>query len=205
MEVETIRALRRFWKDRGVPNRGNVPLGSIVFLPRDTAWVRLEPEVQPGALLGQGAQLMTVLDPTPVVSARLTEITAARYFDAADPSFVLDAEGTTRPLTVTSVTEADGEVVARFKPEGLDAIGEAMPTTEPLTVPGQLVITPPTTGTIVPLSALGAVGEPATTAKLRLPDGSSVDVSIRATVGGEAAVEGVEDGTRVRAIYSDER
>ncbi|WP_448062316.1 peptidoglycan-binding protein [Cellulomonas hominis] len=197
-DASTGRAVRAWQKVHGFAVDGVVASGDVLFLP--TLPLRLTPAegIVPGAVVEAGQSLFDQLG-DPVVTVTLDATQTATVPQSGD--VVLEVDGSRWSGVIGRSTQKDdGSVLLTLTAADGSAIcanacGAALPTEGSRNLPVEIVVTPATTGVVVPVSAVRSDASARTS--VRLPDGTDVPVEVVASARGLAVVEGIDDGTQV--------
>lgn len=196
----TRAAVQAWWETHGIRNRTDVPVGSVVFMAGLPRSVALGEFVEVGGLIDTGATLVSAVAPVPLMRVTLTEIQESRYLaegaafslmSSADRGIALQPQG--------DLQIVEGSATLVLEPDAAD-LAELLATLvvgPPTRLSAAMTVTEPRTGTIVPVAALQVTDSDAATATVLLPDGGTMPVTVLATVGGEAIVEGLDPGVTI--------
>ena len=194
----TAQAVQEWWETLGVSDRDTVPMGSIIFAGDLPRLLSTDPSVRVGELIATGAPFLVGVSSTPVATVTLTEIQENRFLAEGATFNVSDPTGAEVEMTVlgTQIRDRATEVELALPPDEFDGWSNlTLSPGNPARLSGQMVVTPPTEGTIVPSAALNDLAD--SNATVRLASGAAVDVKVIAVVGGQAIVEPLEPGTVV--------
>lgn len=196
-DTETESALRRWQREIGLEETGEVLLGQVVFVPSLPAPARVAPDLQVGDSVQPGQVLIEVFDPRPDV-----------YVSAQAGAGVGLAPG----LAATVGTETAGELVAaRSDEQGMrrfavvDSGGQPactgecaakVPAPGPSPVDVVIEVVSPAQGPVLPRAAI--LFAPDGTAQVQRESGDMVPVTVVREARGQAVVDGVEVGDVVR-------
>ena len=211
----TLAAYKAWQKASGFPVTGTAPLGSIVFVSRLPAVVGWNDAAAASADGSSSA------DVKGVVGVRLAEGDTVAQFLPPAPSFTISLPQGQRRLVDVGMAVAlsdgqyqwsaviasiaapreDGSAVATLTPvDGEDSICgadcSAIPIAGEGSISATITVLAPTSGLIVPSGALAVAADGTTAVVSR--EGKTIPVTVTATVGGQAAVEGVPAGTEIR-------
>ena len=212
----TLAEYKAWQRASGIAVTDSVPLGRLLFvskLPAAVGWNDVDQTSADGS---------PAADVKGVVGTRLAEGDAVAQFLPPVPLFSIDLPPGQRrlvdagmPVTLSfgehqwlAVVEAiaapreDGSAVATLAPvDGAASIcGEdchAIPITGAGSIGARITVLAPTSGVIVPGAALAVTADGSTA--VVSAEGASIPVTVSAIVGGQALVEGVSAGTKVRA------
>jgi peptidoglycan hydrolase-like protein with peptidoglycan-binding domain len=195
----TEQAVRAWQTSLTVPVTGTVPLGTLVAVPTLPGSLTLGDAIQTGLVVAGGEP--AVLAPTGerVFSLVLSTEQAARI-RVDTPVRVRHDEHVWESVIVSSATDQNGNPV--FTLGGVDGravCGDAcgsLPAQARVSLVGQAVITPELAGPVIPTAAVRTSN--AGRAYVIMEDGSERYVTVLASDGGLAVVEGVEIGEQVR-------
>ncbi len=201
--ARTVQEVREWQEQVGLPSTGDVPLGQVVFVPGLPGVVDWVEEGAIGSHVGPGTEVAAVLSS----KARFDLTIPEDQLRLVEPGMTVEIDSGPKELTgvigqiVTSDDVTSGTATARIEAADgrksvCDTWYEDVAVGGDQIVPARVVVTPPTTGTTVPAAAI-AVGGQGTTV-VTLEDGTVVDVTVDAVVGGEAVVGGIDPGTRMR-------
>ncbi len=211
----TVGEYREWQRASGIPVTGTAPLGSLVFVSRLPAVVGWN-----DAATAVDGEFST--DAQGVVGTRLTEGDAVAQLLPPVPSFAIDLPTGQRRLVDPGMSvslslgqhtwNAVVESVAAPRDDGsamatLAAVGDeesicgeecgAIPIAGEGSIRATITVLAPKSGPIVPTAALAVAADGSTAVVDR--EGETIPVTVLATVGGQALVEGVAAGTEVRA------
>ena len=197
----TVRAVKAWQKSLGVTQTGEVALGSVVFVPTLPGVFAWADDVVVGAAVAPGMVVGRLLPAEPVFTMTLPP-NQRTLVEPGMPVTIFTGEGQWRGR-LGSVGEPDesGSAVAAIVPvEGAESVcGEqcaAIPPGGEGALRARITVIARQSGTVVPTAAL-AVGADGSSAVVE-PDGSVIPVTVLASASGQALVDGVEEGTRVR-------
>lgn len=196
VDAATERAVRGWQRQHGFPVDGVVRAGDVVFVPTLPARLATADDVEVGAVLAAGQPLVHVLGPAPEVTITL---------DAAQRELVpLEAEVTVHAgerafggVIASSASTDDGRLVLRLTAtDGTPICGEecgaGVAGGEAVNLRAEIVVTPTTTGPVVPVSAIRTTAAGRTV--VLGPDGTETPVTVLASARGLAVVDGVRAG-----------
>ncbi len=214
-DAATLAQLKSWQRASNSPVTGTAPLGSLLFVGTLPAVVGWDDAATPAA---DGS----VPDAKGVVGSRLVEGDSVAQFLPSTPSFTIDLPvgqrrlvDTGMPVTlrfgqhqwaaVVAAVQAprdDGSAIATLDPaDGNESIcGEdcnTIPVEGVGSISATIEVVAPTTGTVVPTSALAVAADGSTAVVSE--SGEVIPVTTKAIVGGQALIEGVAVGTKVRA------
>lgn len=212
---KTLAEYKAWQKGSGFPGTGTAPFGSIVFVPRLPAVVGW---ADAAAVSADGS---SQADPKGAVGAKLAEGDTVAQFLPPEPSFTISLPTGQRRLVdigmevtlsfgsyrwsaviaAIAAPREDGSAVATLAPAdgqasicGADC--SAIPIAGEGAISATITVLAPMTGLLVPTGALAVAADG--TAAVVSEDGTAIAVTVTAVVGGQAAVDGVAAGTRVR-------
>jgi peptidoglycan hydrolase-like protein with peptidoglycan-binding domain len=194
----TRAAVRAWERELELSPSGVVPLGMLVAVPSLPADVALADDLLVGAVLGGREKAVHALAAEPAFTLVLGA--DQRGLVPLDADVVVAYGGEHWPARMTDAAEnQNGELEVRLAgPSGPvcgDRCAEAVPGSDRVTFPAEVVVVPETTGPAVPVGAIQTT--PDGDATVRLADGSVRSVEVRASVRGMAVVEGLEVGEEV--------
>jgi peptidoglycan hydrolase-like protein with peptidoglycan-binding domain len=201
----TRTAVKKWQDSLGVDDDGVVQAGDIVFVPSLPARVVLADTVSVGARLSGGEEVVLLVPDAPVFTIPLAAEQASLVPLSADVEVVFGA----------GVWEAtiDRAVEIEFGQLDLVLIGsdggsvctsecvEWVDLEDPTSFRAIIIIIPETTGSAVPVAAIGT--DPGNNTFVILADGSLRPVTIIESANGLAIVEGIDAGTEI-LIPADE-
>lgn len=191
------------WQDAlGVDDDGVVRPGDVVFVPSLPRRLALDPDmVARGAILAGGEPAVRGLPTAPVFGLSVTD-TQDRLIGRTSAIRVTSPRGRTWTARVSGrIADPDGGTTlvlegARGGPLCGAACG-SIPTARASSLPAQAVVVPPTSGTVLPTSALVSAADGS--AEVILDSGERRAVTVITEALGRAVVEGVDAGEVVRA------
>lgn len=206
-ESDTAAAVRDWQHELGVDPQGVVRSGDMVFVDQLPARLVLDGEViSRGSTLGGGEAAVLVLADQPEFVLEITQEQADRIPIGTAVQITAPDGQTWEAVTVESRPGEAGAVVIQLAAVAggticADACTQ-VPVGEPVILDSEVVTDPPVSGVTVPVAALRstASGDVVVVA----PDGSERLVTIEASVGGTAVVEGIAAGDRVRVPVADD-
>jgi peptidoglycan hydrolase-like protein with peptidoglycan-binding domain len=193
-------AVKRWQKDLGVQQTGDVAKGSVLFVPSLPSVMTTAADVRVGGGAPVGTPALRVLPATPSFSVVLPTNQASL---TKTGMVVRLAYGSARWVGRIAELDApgdDGSVVATIGPaQGATSVCSSTCAAVPpggATVSAEIEVVPATTGVTVPTQVL-IVG-PQGGASVVDAGGRSVPVTVKATAGGIAVVDGLDEGSEVR-------
>jgi peptidoglycan hydrolase-like protein with peptidoglycan-binding domain len=190
------------WQGRlGVERTGVVRAGDVVFAPTLPARVVLDDAVKVGATLSPGTSVVGAVAAAPRFDIVVSGDQRTAVPETGTAVHVAGEGGAQWDATVASATTDElGAVTLHLAgPSGGSVCGDtcaAVPfTTDTLRYPAQVVLQPEVTGPAVPIASLGT--SPDGSRFVTLPDGTRVPVTVRASDGSRAVVDGADEGTVV--------
>ena len=199
--TKTAAAVRAWQRSRGLPVTGSVDLGDVLFVEPAALGkpFRLDPSVDVGSPLNQGAALIEALADAPVLSIDFggTPPTALQVGLPASATF---PGGARRPVTLTAFESTDGRQTAVLAAtgEGLCEPAVCLSMIPPIgsnSVAIEFTLVPETTGPVVPTVAIQT--DPAGEAFVELSDSTRRPVRVIVADGGLAIVNGVSVGEAI--------
>jgi hypothetical protein len=178
---------------QGMPKSSTVPLGEIVFVPGLPRMIAATDTLVLGRVVGGSEQMASLLQPSPSLSI----VVPTESSLGLAPGMKVEVEiGSQQVATQVSTRRSTVESGVRVEldPES-DGCGDwcgAVRVGAPSTWRGVAHISPPVSGTIVPIGAL-RTGTGAGTSVV-LGDGRTQEVTVLAKVGPEAVVDGIKPG-----------
>lgn len=199
-DSETRAAVRRWQSAQGVSVDGVVRAGDVVFVEQLPARVVLDPEVVVGSRLtggepvlrqvGEDAEFVIVLAGGQGSLVPPGSTVIVTHDDLAwDAQVVAIEERSVSGEFILHLAAVDGGPVC-----GNDCI-DAVPITQQTIFPAEVVVVPEVTGPAVPVAAL--MTRPDGSVVVRMADGRELDVTIVASSGGMAVIEGLRPGDEV--------
>lgn len=192
----TAVAVKAWQRDLGVKATGSVQRGDVVFVPSLPARVVLGDEVRVGAALAPGSTVVSAVPAEPDVEIRL-DTSQRAAIPPTGAAVTVDGPDGPWAAVVADESSDDGAAVLRLTAADGGAVcgttcGTLPFTTAGLRFPAAVALTPHVKGALVPLATLGAA--PDGSAYVVAADGSRTPVTVRATDGSRAVVEGVRAG-----------
>lgn len=198
----TASAVNLWLKGLGLPETGLVPVGRVLFLKSLPAQLAPAKDLRVGARVSPGQELLVEATAAPDFS--FTVLPEAVGQTSEGLTVTIDADGRQWRAVVdrlASATDDTGRMVAVLRPvDGEESIcgnecadviqlgGDAL-------LPGKVVLVPETTGSQVPAAAVETDAAGAT--RVQMADGTTRDVTVRASSEGRSIVDGVAPGERV--------
>lgn len=198
----TTTAIRQWQKSLGLETTGVVSPADIVFLPTLPARITLDTEaLDIGAEIEPGAKVVSVLPSSPQFTIPVTASQAAMI--PADTAVFVNAPDGTEWQGVIAGQHVDDEtqqiIYTISGQEGAALCGEAcgeIPVSSEVRLPAKIVLVPPTSGLVVPSSAL--VTNPDGSIVIIDSTGAPHKVTVVASARGQSVIEGVKAGMQVR-------
>lgn len=199
---ESTEQLVKMWqKDHGLESTGVIPAGQILFAPHLPMTISWEDDIKVGSELQSGTKLLKIFGDTPAFSMSLPDgqLRAAHEGQSVE----LNYKGHTWMARIGTITENTEEhkLIAELLPsDGQESICgqhcDIIPATGLKGINASVVLIPEQSGIQVPVSAIRVDAQGKTVVVGR--DGTQHPVTVLATVGGQAIVEGIEAGIQVR-------
>lgn len=198
-DSEVRAAVRQWQSDLGVAADGVVRSGDVVYVEHLPARVMLDPDLVVGSRLSGGEVLVREVLEEPEFTIVLAS--GQGVLVPLRARVDLEYEGRVWSAYVASIEERpmSGEIVLRLAGEsgsvcGADCV-EAVPLVGSALFPAQIVVVPEVTGPAIPVAAL--MTRPDGSVMVQLMGGSEVDVTVLASAGGLAVVNGLDPGNVV--------
>lgn len=199
-------AVARWQQSLGVEPRGRISNGQIRFVPTLPATLVLAEEITVGRQLSGAEDALLALDQGPSFSIPLSP--EQRDLVPLDVPVELSYADGTWPAVIASATETveGGQPVLRLTlsgPEGGPVCAdrcELVATSGITDFPAQVVLVPTTTGPVIPAAAIQTNADGTTI--VIMANGSVRDIELLAQARGQAVVNGVSAGERVRLPIS---
>lgn len=196
----TARAVRGWQKTLGVEQSGTVARSDLVALPTLPASVALRDPITVGAQVGGGEEALASVSDAPTFEMVLAPNQTSLVPLGAD--VVVTAGGQQLAAHMgDGVQGSDGDLHVPLT--GRDgavlcdaACAASIPPGEPVTLPAKVVVVPDAKGPGVPVAALTTDAQGGVS--VTLADGSRKDVTVVASSGGVAVLDGLDVGQRVR-------
>lgn len=200
-KYSTTVAVKAWQKHLGIAQTGTVEAGDLVYLVQLPATVLLDDTVQAGAVVAAGTDMVYSVGAVPVFTSTVspgsrTEVPSVGTEVQVNgpgsvwPAVVADQHRDDTGNTVFELTGVSGEPVC-----GADC--DAIPfSRDPIPFTAYAILAPEVSGPAVPLSALGS--EPNGDVFLVEADGTRLSVTVRASDGSRAIVDGVDAGDDIR-------
>lgn len=200
--ASTSAAVSEWRRELGLTDRDTVALGELIAVPGLPRLVRIADGISLGMLATVGSDAIFVLGDQPTFELPLTDA-QAQAIDPAATVVVAYGDMEWKAKIATSQAEADqGQVVFTLSGLGGGSVCgqecDALPPEERLQLRGRVVSVPPTTGPAVPVAALETDAQGRVS--VWLESGVVRPVTVLATAGGIAIVDGVSVGERVLLV-----
>ena len=197
-DAATVAAVQRWERRLGLPRTGRVELGALVAVPSLPAPVRLGEQIVRGARLGGGEPAVLARSGTVEFSLGVSEAQAALIRPEA--TIAVSHAGRTWPAAIVdSAAAAEGTVKYTLAaPKGGLVCGNAcdtLPPREQVSLPAKVTVVPEANGPTIPVAAVRT--DPAGATHVLMADGARRDVTVVASAGGLAVVDGLTVGERV--------
>lgn len=195
-DAGTASAVRAWQRTLGLTATGTVELGDLVFSP--ALPVRLRVSATVGVTVGPGTVLAEALAPAPTFTASVT----TDQFELIPPEAAIsvDGRGELWSAFVGSIDTSDPNAI-RLVLAGLDggpvcgASCDRVPVSGASVWSGSATVIPPASGPLIPVSAITTQPDGSTT--VRSSDSADVPVTVLASNGGLAVVEGLSVGDEI--------
>lgn len=200
-DVATANQVYAWKKSLGLSPNGVVELGRVLFVRKLPARMALDPAVRVGAAAPVAARAVKVLPGQPTFTITLPVGQAGLARAGQDVTLTMDQARWPARIAALSVPDQDGSVTATLGPAagGESICGaecERVPVAGASGIPAVIVVVPKVSGPTIPTAALRVAADGATA--VIDESGRVIGVTVRASSGGLAVVEGVTPGTRVR-------
>ena len=196
--------VKTWQKSHGVPATGVVAKGSVLFVPSLPAVLSVALDVQVGAPAPVGVAALKVLPAAPSFSVLLPTNQASLTKPGMTVRLTYLQAAWVGKVTSLGAPSEDGSVLAAIGPvAGATSVCATSCSVIPpagATVAAAIEVVPATTGVTVPAQAL-VVGADGAAAVLDA-GGRSVPVTVKATSGGVAVVDGLTEGRQIRVPTS---
>lgn len=197
----TSRAVRTWQKAQGITETGSVAHGAVMFTPLLPTQVLLDPDVvNVGAALDGGENVLSTVDQAPRFFTDANE-TQIQRLQVGMPATITAVAGTFEAvIKEISYSEETRNYTILYGPIAESAIcGEVcaeLPAEDITSFDVEISVVAPTEGIVIPLAALsmGADGHPVVVDA----DGQRIIVTSIAQAHGQAVVEGLAPGTKIR-------
>ncbi len=201
----SLTAQVKAWqKSLGVPATGVVAKGALLFVPALPAVMSVSSDVRVGAAAPVGVAALKVLPSAPSFSVLLPTNQAGMTKPGMTVRLTYRQTAWVGKVTSLGAPGDDGSVLAAIGPvAGATSVCATSCSVIPpagATAGAAIEVVPATTGVTVPSQAL-VVGADGTAAVLDA-QGHSVPVTVRATSGGLAVVDGLAEGRQIRVPTS---
>lgn len=201
----TVRAVRAWQKNLGMPQADAVALGELVAVPRLPAPLRLDPAtISLGAALTGGEKIVLGAAGEPRFVLRLSQ-QQARLVPATSLISMEHRGHRWNAVIASSEQDERGDTVFELRaPDGGPVCGAdcaAVTAGEEVSILSQVAVVAPATGPAVPVAAVTT--RPDGTAFVRVDDGgvrTERTVTVRGSQNGVAVVDGVRPGERVQVL-----
>ena len=197
---ELTARVKAWQRSLGRPATGVVTKGSVVFVPALPAVVSLTPEVKVGASAPVGVPALKVLPAAPSFSVLLPPNQASLTKPGMKVHLSLGTATWVGSISRLGAPGQDGSILASIGPSAgsrsVCATSCSLVPPAGTTVAAAIEVVPATTGVTVPAQALvvGSDGR----AAVAEADGRHVPVTVKATSGGIAVVDGLPAGRQIR-------
>lgn len=206
-DAATTAAVRAWQRELGVTDDGIVRQGDVLYAPSLPVRVLPTEALSVGAPLSGGEVVLERLAEEPSVAIPLTP--DQRNLVPLSGAVRLTHPDGTWDAVIARAEESNDQGIERLDlilaaPDGGPVCGatcaEAIPATGRTSFPAEIVVTPETTGPVVPTAAIttGAGGGQS----VELADGTTVPITVVVSTGGLAVVSGVEVGDVLRLPFS---
>ncbi len=197
----TLAAVNRWSASLGQPKDGTVPLGRIIFVPALPTQLAPAADVSIGMRVQPGDELLVGPAGEPEFSFRVLPEDVGRTVEGMPVRITSGSTNWDAEVAGLAADPDTGTTIALLRPTaGADSIcardcADAVTVGGQAVLPGMLVISPETSGSQVPTTAIGADAEGAT--YVTMEGGERRSVAIKASYNGASIVDGVEVGERV--------
>jgi len=204
----TESAVKAWQRSLGVEPSGVVNAGDILFVNELPAEVVASDDLYVGARVVAGQRLLSVIDPEPVFTARLSADDVARVPSTSADVEIVGPSSIWPATTGTFHVDDDGTTSLELLPASgsticADECGLLSPAGGPQVLTGSIVITPDVTGPAVPLSAIGT--DASGRAFVVGPSGSRIPVTVLGSDGSRAVLSGIAEGDTIQLFATAQR
>lgn len=200
----TETAVRAWQESWGLEEDGVVRPADLVFLPDLPARVALSAELRVGKQLQPGEPAVSVVADAPTFTVTLGQ-EQADLVPLVTTVEVHHATGSWSGHIFSATTDEQGELVLTLAGQDRAPLcGQEcalVPVGETSVYRTDLVVTPSTTGPVVPLSALRT--HPDGSVSVVDSEGNEVSVTVTAAAQGRAVVEGLDVGAQIQLVGED--
>ena len=190
-------AWRRWLRTQALAESSTVTLGQVMFVPNLPRRIAPVDVLAVGRVLAGSEQVASLLGATPLLFVDSPRESATLLRSGTEIAIEVGAEKVlTRVSARRTTTETGVRIELEAPPAGCGKWCEDIGAGSPSVFRGLATISPPVTGTIVPIGALRTgTGDGAAVV---LADGTTRSVLVLARVGAEAVVSGVEPNERLQ-------
>lgn len=193
-DARTTAAVRNWQARVGATADGTVEPGSLLFI--DTLPTRVEVLVSIGEPISEGMDLVRVLAAQPIFVASVSPSLATEATTGMAVSIQAPADGTWEGTLGALEPEAEGGFSAQLSGSLCGDECDVLPFTGELALAATIELVSPTSGVVVPVSAI--VQSASGGLEVVLQDGTRQPVEVTAEADGFAAVEGLAEGTVIQ-------
>ncbi len=193
-DAATVAATKRWQRSLHIHPDGIVEAGDLVFVGRLPARLLIVPSV--GDRTTVGSEFLRVLQDVPTFRAIVTSSARAELRTGMAIEISTEGSGSWFGVLGTFTANDDGTYSSWVSGSLCGADCGSLPVTGDTQLSGTVVIVPPMTGVVVPVSALSLTAAGGTT--VTLVDGQGVDVAVASQTDGFAIVTGLGAGTPIR-------
>lgn len=179
----------------GLPEASTIELGEVLFVPGLPRLIASAEGLVVGGVLAASDKVASLLLPSPLVFADVTKDAAGTFAPGIPVDLGVGSLTVTGTLTSRRTTTETGVRIELDVGTGCATWCVDIAVGSPTSLRGIAHLTPPVSGTVVPIGALRTgTGDGAAVV---LADGRTIQVTVRAKVGAEAVVDGVAPGDKL--------
>ncbi|MCD4557356.1 peptidoglycan-binding domain-containing protein [Schaalia sp. lx-100] len=193
--------VKKWQKDHDLEVTGVIPVGQVVFIPSLPVNIAWEDDVHVGSEVQSGTKLVKIFDSTPTFMIPLPEGQLRATHEGQE--VLLEYEGHTWHAVIDTIIENSEEhtLLAQLAPVlGQDSICadtcESIPVAGLKGISANVILVPEEEGAQIPLTAI-RVDAQGRTVVVDVA-GTQYPVSVRTSVGGQAIVDGIDVGMKIR-------
>jgi len=197
-------AVKRWQKELGVEQTGAVMAADVVYATDLPARVVLDKGITAGARLEPGAEALSAADPSPLFTLEIG-LDSRAAVPPTGAAVEVSVDGQVWQAVIGEARTSDTQQsLVLTAPDGGPVCGAGCTvpfTTDSLRYPAKVILAAEVAGPMVPLAALGT--DASGSSYLVAPSGELLAVTVLATDGSRAVVDGVRPGDVVRLLGAE--